>query len=142
MLKTILKDAMARSLAFYNVHPQCWQGEDWWQLLPQEAEVFDIEPQRWAELAPVWEAFEFFAGRTAGWNDGEILREHPDLSAIMQAERELHPEWVGLAPTAQTFMRFAQHYAGVRLREAKAIFGKMEFWAVRMGVQSFADEWN
>lgn len=142
MLKTILQDAMARSLAHYNDHPACWQGWDWWQLSPQEAETFGIDPQRWAELLPVWQAFEFLIGRTDGWNDPHIEDAYPDLNMVMQAARDRHPEWVSLNPTAQTFMRFAQHYAGVRLREAKAVFGKMECWAVRMGVQSFADEWN
>lgn len=32
MLKTILKEAMSRSLAHYNNHPECWRGWGWWQL--------------------------------------------------------------------------------------------------------------
>lgn len=65
MLKTILKDAMARSLADYEADSALWNGWDWSQLSPEEAAVFDLEPQRWAELVPVWQAFEFFTGRTA-----------------------------------------------------------------------------
>ncbi len=142
MLKTILKDAMARSLAHYNNHPECWQGWDWWQLSPQEAATFDIDQQRWAELLPVWQAFEFFIGRTDGWNDPHIESAYPHLNTVMQAARDQHPEWVSLNAAVQSFRDFARSYADVRLREAMTIFAKMDFWAVRTGVYAFPDELN
>lgn len=142
MLKTILQDAMARSLTDYRADPAHWQGGDWWELSPEESQVFNIAPARWAELLPVWQAFEFFVGRTDGWNDADLERDYPDLNAVMQEARDQHPEWVCVDAPAQSFMRFAQGFASVRFREAHAMFTKMQYWGVRAGIQWFSDELN
>ena len=142
MLKPILQDAMARSLAHYQADPERWQGWDWWELSPEESEVLSLSPARWAELLPVWQAFEFFIGRTDGWNDEEMERDYPDLGTVMQAVRDQYPEWVCLNAPAQTFMRFAQCFAAVRFREAHAMFTKMQYWGVRAGIHWFSDEMN
>jgi hypothetical protein len=142
MLETIMYDAMARSLVEYRAAPHRWIGEDWWQLSPEESSVFELAPDRWAELVPVWQAFEFFTGRTDGWNEADIERDYPGLDEIMQAARTRHSEW--LVPEAghqpDIFMQFARRFAHVRYREAMAMFAKMDFWAVRAGVFWFADE--
>ncbi len=39
-----------------------------------------------------------------------------------------------------TFMRFAQHFADVRYREAHAMFAKMDFWSVRAEIYGYGDE--
>lgn len=140
MLEAILKDAMARSLAHYRANPYMWGGWDWWQLSAEEAAVFDLEPQRWAELVPVWQAFEFFIGRTDGWNDDEIEQDYPNLEAVIKVVRAQHPDWVNLAAPVQTFMLFAKRFANASHREAKAMFAKMDFWAVRAGFTQYADE--
>ena len=142
MLKTILQDAMARSLTNYRADPTHWQGGDWWELSPEESQVFNLCPARWAELLPVWQAFEFFVGRTDGWNDADLERDYPDLNAVMQEARDQHPEWVCVDAPAQSFMRFAQGFASVRFREAHAMFTKMQYWGVRAGIQWFSDELN
>lgn len=142
MLKKIVNDAMARSLADYRDTPSNWEGSDWWQLSPEEAAVFVIDPERWPELVAVWQAFEFFSGRTDGWNDEDIERDYPDIDEVMQAAREAHPEWVrrDTGGNHEAFLRFAQHFGGVSHREAHALFWKMDFWEVRGGVTWFADE--
>lgn len=142
MLKTIIQDAMARSLAHYHDHPERWHGWDWWELSPEESEIFGIPPERWAELLPVWQAFECFIGRTDGWNEADIEQDYPDLDTIMQAVRNQYPEWVSPNAPAQTFMRFAQCFASVRFREAHAMFTKMQYWGVRAGIHWFSDEMN
>ena len=142
MLKPILQDAMARSISNYRADPEHWQGWDWSELSPEESEVFGLSPARWAELLPVWQAFEFFIGRTDGWNDEEMERDYPDLGTVMQAMRDQYPEWVCLNAPAQTFMRFAQCFAAVRFREAHAMFTKMQYWGVRAGIHWFSDEMN
>lgn len=142
MLEKIVSDAMAHSLAEYRAAPDNWAGWDWWQLSPEESVVFDLAPERWAELVPVWQAFAFFTGRTDGWNEDKIERDYPDLDAVMKAAREQYPEWAGLDATAPAFLRFAQRFASVPYREAKAMFMKMDFWAVRSGVVWYADEWD
>ncbi|CCH05721.1 TPA: hypothetical protein N2C61_006455 [Pseudomonas aeruginosa] len=142
MMKATLQDAMAQSLAHYNGDPECWDGWDWWQLSPQEAEVFGITAARWAELLPVWQAFEFLIQRTDGWNDPYIERTYPNVNTIMQATRDRHPEWVSLNAAARSFMEFARDYADMRPREAMAMYAKMDFWAVRVGVYVFTNELN
>ena len=142
MLEKILPDAMARSRLHYMSSTKDWDGWDWWQLSPEEAEVFGLQRERWAELVPVWQAFEFFMGRTDGWNDEEIECDYPELHVVMQAAREAHPPWAGqdAGDNRIIFMRFAEHFAGVAHREAHAIFAKMDFWAARTGVAWYADE--
>jgi hypothetical protein len=144
VLTEILRDAMTRSLKQYRASPDHWDGPDWWQLSREEAAVFVLEPQRWAELVPVWQAFEFFRGRTDGWNEEDIERDYPDLDAVMQSAREQHPEWVNRDPEGRhdAFLRFAKQFGGVSYREAHALFWKMDFWEVRTGVTWYADEQN
>ncbi|MFT3815203.1 MAG: hypothetical protein QM740_17780 [Acidovorax sp.] len=87
MLENILNDAMGRYLAAYKDAPANWDGPDWWQLSPKEAEVFAIDPGQWPALVAVWQVFEFFSKRTDGWNDQDIEHDYPEVDAVVQAAR-------------------------------------------------------
>jgi hypothetical protein len=110
----------------------CSNGGDWHHLSTDEAEVFDINPWRFARMLKTFACYETFKGiaHDSTWDDDLIAEA-----------RQQHPEWCDKQIyTCREFQAFAKEFGGLTFREAHAMFYKQTFWNVRVGVTSFTDE--
>lgn len=110
--------------------PEGWTGGDWWQLLPQEEDVFGIERERWPRMMLAWFFFEVFHKLVDVGEEEAPVR-------LLHEEKERRPD---IEYSHEGFDRFAVDYVDLTLREADAAHGKMHFTNVRHGVVQYTDE--
>jgi hypothetical protein len=132
-LLVLLSQEIAKAESTYLDDPQSFIGWHWWQISPDEVNVFDLHPILWARMLPAYECFEAFIG-SSRWEDAP---EHTDR--ILAAARSAHPEWVA-TPGLASFQSFAKAYAGLSLRDSHACFDKVTWQHVRDRIRTYADE--
>jgi hypothetical protein len=128
-----LKEQLEAEIASAEAEARHWQpGWDWHHLSDEEEAVFEIDRDRFPRMVTAFSCYEGFKLITMGdvW----------DTDLIEQA-RQAYPQWCDeQIYTVREFQDFAKEFAGLSAREAHAMFRKQEFWNIRAGHASFADE--
>lgn len=110
--------------------PDHLRGHDWCDVSIEEQEVFGLSPETVARVVTVFDAYLAIAD--IAFNE---LRD----TLLCRAARKAYP-WIEQGSTdSQTFIRFAKLF-GVSNRQADAFFWKHDFWQIRRGLVTFADE--
>lgn len=108
-----------------------WLGSDWFNVSPEEAEVFSITQRQWPRMMAALCAFqvigEFVEGDTFQFDEEAV-----------EAFRKARPELCERGE--QGFVRFATEMVGLSIREAVLAYNKDRFWRVRTGNIIFDDE--
>jgi hypothetical protein len=129
----LLSQEIAKAERAYLDDPQSFIGWHWWQISPEETNVFDLHPILWARMLPAYECFEAFIG-SATWEDAPERTDE-----ILAVARSIHPEWVE-APGLSAFQSFAKTYAGLSYRDSHAFFDKETWQLVRDRIRTYMDE--
>jgi hypothetical protein len=110
--------------------PDHLRGHNWCDVSIEEQEVFGLSPETVARVATVFDAYLAIADIALNELHGTLL---------CRAARKVYP-WIEQGSTdSQTFIRFAKLF-GVSNRQAAAFFWKHDFWQVRQGLVTYADE--
>ena len=125
------KDAFRRSVA-------CWQsifdegrvGTEYAVITPDEIEVFGIQPERYASMVALYEAYE------AVKNICDMGSYSAELCAAVRQELGLQDD----GHTSAVEMQKLGQVVGVSYRDASAMFYKVLFWERRVGLTRFRDE--
>ena len=104
-----------------------YRGFDWWQVSPEEEQVFAIALDRWPRMMTALAAFDTVIGSV-----------HPDefgfdAEAVAAVQGEFQA-------SQADFTRFATEHAGMTSREALQAYAKNKFWLLRAGTLKFTDE--
>ena len=113
--------------------PEEYRGQDWWQLMPEEELVLDIDFRRFPRLITAFMAFESF-------HDIVAPEDHKLDPALVAAERKRRPDLMKREFCLDGFQHFAKDYAGMTFREAHAVYAKNAFWQIRQGITRYTDE--
>ncbi len=107
-------------------------GGDWWQLLPVEIFIFEIDRARWPDMFTAFGSYEVFL---------EIVEPEDQefTAASVTAERAAHPDIVARGHSVGGFQAFAKIHGGLTFREAAAVYDKMVWWNVRHGLYLYSD---
>jgi hypothetical protein len=106
-----------------------FKGWDWCDLSDEEAEVFEIDPERWPLMLTAYDCFSGLMG--ASDNDWYDMKDE-DIGDTID----------GFDPAkfnVEDFMVFGKEM-GLTHREAFTVWRKVEWWQMRNGVMVFKDE--
>ena len=111
----------------------CYEGTDWYQVTPEEQQVFGIAL---ACMPDVVTAYRFY----------EEILDLPDTGllppAMMTLIRKDLADRIGMEPDIISQTEF-QHFAkllGISNRTAHAWYAKHEFWCVRRGIAHYPED--
>lgn len=120
----------ARTAELQEIGVDAFIGYDWFEVSPPEISVFDLKPGEMPRLIPIVEAYEGIAGTTHN--------DFHDTAPCEEARAAL--PWVSdNTDELGAFMRFCALF-GVRKRKSYALYFKMRFWEMRVGVMYFDDD--
>lgn len=125
------RTAFQRSVATWQgIFDEGQDGTAYAHITPEEIEVFGIQPERYAAMVALYEAYE------AVKNICDMGSYDPELCAKMRQE-------IGLEDNALITVEEMQalgQLVGVTYREAFAMFYKVHFAEIRSGLIRFKDE--
>lgn len=126
-----LKDQLAAEIAKAEaLDPAQFRGGDWYHLTDEEEFVFDIDRDRFPCMVTVWACYDAFkVAHDPTWDED-----------LISSAREQYPQWYEPGYSIGEFSAFAKEFAGLTFREATAIYAKIEFWNIRVGITQFRDE--
>lgn len=123
--------AFRRNVAMWqSLFDEGRSGTEYAVLSPEEIEVFGIEPERYAAMVALYEAYE------AVKNICDMGSYDPAMCGAMRQE-------IGLNDNARITVEEMQalgQVVGVTYREAFAMFYKVHFAEIRSGLFRFKDE--
>jgi len=121
-------EARAAELQELGVH--AYIGYDWFEVSPPEISVFGLKPGEMPRLVSIVEAYE-----------GITESAHNDFHGTAPCEeaRAALPWVCDNTDDLRAFMRFCVLF-GVRKRKSYALYCKMRFWEMRVGVMYFDDD--
>ena len=109
-----------------------WEGgNNWNQLSEAEAEVFDIEADRFPLMIMTLHAYDIFAGVSEG------SRMDMENEAVFTALKAARPDLFGKGYGVEAFVNFASALGQIDRKEAWEIWQKQEAWNLRAGVLEF-----
>ena len=113
--------------------PARYEGDDWCELMPAEAEVFGIEPAEFPLLMLTFHCFEAFVDMAQGT---EFDTTH---EALLIAARTARPDLVQYDQSGEAFANFCRATGLLTVRQAFQMWWKHQAWMLRAGIQLFAD---
>ena len=136
-LTALLSQAIAKSESTYRDDPERFSGWEWWQISPEETEVFDLPAVIWARTLPVYQCFDALitsTGTDGTWDDAPEKADD-----ILDAARLKHSQWVE-TPDLGAFQAFAKAAAGLSFRDSHACFDKVMWQQIRDRIRTYKDE--
>jgi hypothetical protein len=124
--------AVIRAAALSMEKEGKWEGgNNWNQLSEAEAEVFEIEADRFPLMIMTLHAYDIFAGAASGsWMEMEN-------EAVFTALKAARPDLFGKGCGVEAFVNFADALGQIDRKEAWQIWQKQQAWDLRLGVLEF-----
>jgi hypothetical protein len=132
-LTALVSQQIASAETAYLEDPQSVIGWHWWQISPDEINVFDLHPILWVRVLAVYRCYTALIDSTT-WQEAP---RH--VLEILAAARQTHPEWVETS-SLTAFQSFSKTYADLSFRDAHACYDKMTWHRVRDHIHTYADE--
>ena len=109
------------------------KGGEWWELTPEEAAVFDIDPAAFPLMMQTFNCFEALTGQADG-TDYDTRHE-----ALLEAVRAARPDLAQPDLTGEAFAAFALASGLLTAKQAFTMVWKVQAWHLRFGLLTFSD---